>query len=506
MMRLFAGYSDAYGTYRVSDTVSPSGTKVEIKSSASTMRGAVTEELWRAHLEGRQPLGIIPIRQDNTAMWGCVDVDTYDLDHLALVEACDKEGLPLLVCRSKSGGAHLFLFMKEGEAVSAEIMQMRLREMAALLGHGSAEVFPKQKTVALDRGDLGNWLNMPYFGGDKTDRYGVNKKGMEMSLSQFLARAETLRQPALALDREFRKKSDGAKDPDWGDGPPCMQHLAAAGYPEGMRNKGLFNLATFAKKKYGSRWVEVLERWNRDHFDPPLPTSEVMDIIKSQERKDYNYQCKEHPLVSHCNSVMCRMRKYGVGGDEDLPVLSGMSVLDTVPPLWFLDVSGTRIELTTEELQNYKAFHRICMERLHLCFRMMKQDTWLQVVGAAMKDAIRVEVSAEVSDTGTFAELLEDFCVNRHRGEQREDILVGRPWEDEDERRHYFRLRDLQRFLDSANFKSFTRAKIVSTLRDMGGGRAFFNIKGKGLNVWWVPSDFVPTPTLSVPKIEREPI
>jgi hypothetical protein len=32
------------------------------------------------------PLGIIPIRADNTCIWGCIDIDQYPFDHKGLVE------------------------------------------------------------------------------------------------------------------------------------------------------------------------------------------------------------------------------------------------------------------------------------------------------------------------------------------------------------------------------------------------------------------------------------
>lgn len=503
IMRLFEGYAEAYGTYNSAVPNDEKGGKLEIRATAQTLRKPVTLELWEKHLAGVSPLGIIPIRGDNTCLWGVIDVDSYDVDHAALVEACAKEKLPLVVCRSKSGGAHLFLFM--AEPVPAELMQRKLREMAALLGYGTAEIFPKQRSVDIPKGDLGSWLNMPYFGGDDTDRFMTRKGGTPASLLTFLREAEGLLQPPIFLrEQEFRKKPE--KDPDFGDGPPCMQHLAATGLPEGTRNKGLFAFAIFAKKKYGNQWESVLERWNRDYFDPPLPSGEVQDIIRQVGKKDYNYTCREHPISSHCNSSLCRSRKYGVGGDDEFPVISGLSFLNTSPPIWFLDVDEVRLELTTDELQNYRAFHKVCMERLFRCFRMIKQEAWFNIVANAMREAVKIEVSDEVGESGQFYEILEDFLMNKHRGENRDDLLVGRPWSDPETEKHYFRLRDLQKFLEAAGFKIYNRPQIVSRLRSLHGDKHFFNIKGKGCNVWYIPFGMQPTPTPDTPPVEREPI
>lgn len=513
MMSLFEGYHDAYGTYDATSRNDMKGGKLEIKSSARTIRSEVTKDLWRKHIEGIQSLGIIPIRDNNTCLWGCIDLDVYGISHADLVSELSRRRLPLLVCRSKSGGAHLFVFL--AAPAPAPAVQNFLRQAAALIGHGNAEVFPKQRQVHIDRGDLGTWLNMPYFGGDESDRYCVKSDGLGMSLEEFVDLAESLKQPPNFLDQppeEFLENTERAggesssrkPSPDFGDGPPCMQHLSAVGFPEGTRNKGLFALAVFAKKKFGTKWADTLERWNRDLFDPPLPASEVLDIIKGHEKKDYYYTCKEHPLAAHCNSSVCRTRRYGVGGDDDFPVISGLSVLDTDPPLWFMDVDDSRLELTTDQLQSYRVFHKVCMEQLFKCFRMMKQDSWLQIVSDAMKDAIRIEAPKEVGFSGTFYELLEAFCTDRHRGEEPIDLLSGRPFIDKD--RIYFRLQDLMKFLENAGFRVYGRGQIVTRLKKVGGGTHFFNIKGKGANAWFVPAMFQQMPSLPTPSIERDPI
>jgi len=65
-------------------------------------------------LKGKAPsLGSIPIRDDSTCSWGCIDIDTYPLDYTKVISNIRKNNLPFVPCRSKSGGAHLFLFTEE---------------------------------------------------------------------------------------------------------------------------------------------------------------------------------------------------------------------------------------------------------------------------------------------------------------------------------------------------------------------------------------------------------
>jgi hypothetical protein len=95
------------------------------------------------------------------------------LDHKGLIDRIRKLQLPLVVCRSKSGGAHLFLFSKEW--VPAKTMQTTLNQIAAAMGYGGTEVFPKQVRLFLERGDVGNFLNLPYFDAESGLRYAFQR-------------------------------------------------------------------------------------------------------------------------------------------------------------------------------------------------------------------------------------------------------------------------------------------------------------------------------------------
>lgn len=515
-MVLFEGFRGAHGTYADEDRNEAKGGKLEIKRTAKTLREPVTEELWRQHLQGARPLGVITIREDDCCVWGCVDVDSYTVNHAELVGRITKLGFPLVVCKSKSGGAHIFIFLTE--AASAASVAALLREMAAALGLAGSEIFPKQSKILKERGDLGSWLNMPYYGGDESKRAGVKKTGALMRLGEFVAAAESSRVRIEDVRvRRSRVSSSGASksggvvaDDEEGDsldeGPPCLQHLAEQGFPEGTRNTGLLALGVFAKKKFSSRWQTVLETYNRELMVPPLPHTEVGIVIKSLEKKDYHYKCKDEPLCSHCNSTLCRTRKYGVGWSEEFPTLGGLSVLNSDPPLWFVEVEDERLEMSTDDLQNYKRFHKICMEKCRVTYQMLKQETWLKMVAQAMRDVQVIDAPPEVGITGHFGELLEDFCTNRHRGEQKEDVLSGKPWEDQDRKRHYFRLRDLQLHLERAGFKSYTRPQITARLRQAGGADDFFNVDGKGVNVWWIPAMFVRAQAAKVRGDKESPI
>ncbi len=203
---LFAGLDRAHGRY-TPEKANGGGKKVG--GAALTVRSAPTPQLWERHLAGTYGLGVVPIRDDGTCRWGAIDVDVYQrLDHAALRRRVEERGLPLVVCRSKSGGGHLFLFLADD--APAELVRSKLTEWADALGYPGAEVFPKQ--TRLDDEGVGNWINMPYQAGDRTTRYAVGSDGAALSATEFLALAEVAAVTAEALARIEPRRADPDDD------------------------------------------------------------------------------------------------------------------------------------------------------------------------------------------------------------------------------------------------------------------------------------------------------
>lgn len=177
---IFDGLKEAYGTYRVEKKQSNG----KNTGKAAIVREPRTPKLWQGHLSGKgNSVGIIPINEENKCKWGCIDVDQYPLDHKLLVEKIRRLKLPLVVCRSKSGGAHCFLFAEDW--VEARDMQKALQNISAALGYGDSEIFPKQVKLNLERGDVGNFLNLPYYDAEGGLRYAFLDDGTSADLEEF---------------------------------------------------------------------------------------------------------------------------------------------------------------------------------------------------------------------------------------------------------------------------------------------------------------------------------
>ena len=175
--RLFRGLDKAYGTFDIIEKAANG----KAKGKARIVREPRTRATFEAHLNGEQSVGIIPINEDSKCWWGAIDVDMYPLDHPKLVKRITALNFPLVVCRSKSGGGHIYLFLKE--SVSAEILQNKLKEIAGEIGYAdNTEVFPKQIQLVLERGDIGNFLNLPYYDQENGLRYAFKENGEAATL------------------------------------------------------------------------------------------------------------------------------------------------------------------------------------------------------------------------------------------------------------------------------------------------------------------------------------
>ena len=492
---IFEGLDVAYGQHQ------PNGSRADGKQQGKNyiVRQEVTDELWQKHLAGEGPsLGIIPIRADNTTKWGCIDIDSYPLDHSALFRKIRKLNLPLVYCKSKSGGAHLFLFMKK--TISSKLMRNKLVEIAALIGHSSSEIFPKQSSISLEKGDLGNFLNLPYYNGNKSVRYALKENATSATLEEFFEIYEKW----VIEDIDNIKGVNNEEIIK--DGPPCLQALCTQGFPPGTRNNGLFNIGVYLKKFDPDNWEKMLEKYNQKYMKPSLDHKEVGVVIKSLQ-KGYQYKCKDQPINSFCNVNVCKTRKHGVGAENVSQQLGSLSKLETEPPIWFLEIptddneDDLKIQLTTEELQIQTKFQKRAMEVLTIMPPLMKASDWQQLVNGKMQTALKIPVSNDGSVSGQFLAHLQEFCTGRAQATTKEELLRRMPWTETlpeiDEKtqkekivsRTYFRLQDLHAYLIRNKFTHYSNTgQIIAELRKINGVHKFWKLKNKGVNTWGVPS------------------
>jgi hypothetical protein len=514
MMALFAGNASAHGTHGEPDARTEGG-KCPIKQTARTLRTPVTPFLWEQHLRGEQPLGIIPIREDNTCHWGSIDFDEYDVNLLDIIARAEAALLPLVPCRSKSGGLHLFLFLSEPAA--AGDVQKKLVDAASLLGLEACEIFPKQTELNGDA--VGNWMVMPYYGdtynGKLKQQVGLKKTGSEMDLEEFLRTAESWR---TTLDKVVVRKVhrpqrvEQPSSQNFTDGPPCLQTLADGLPLIDGRKRVLFMMAIYFKRRNPIDWRSHLEGANNRYFSSPLSAAEVVSLQTSVSKKEYRYTCSEEPMCSSCNSALCQKRDFGVGDGVGTgrPVIVSWKKIVSEEPVWLISLEGSDAQLTItriDDLTNYRRFTDQCAQQLNRFFLPMKQADWINVLRQAESELKLEEATVGTTRKDRFHEMLEEFVTNRARAISKEDILAGRPWENEEDGRHYFRLKDLDKHLKRESVRDMSRSECCAWIRAFGGGERPTSIKGKTYRLWFVPCSAVDKPqVLDLPRSRGEPI
>ena len=497
----FAGLRHGYSVFTPTKETREDGkAKGKYVTISQTLNQKELISIWAEHLRGERSLGIVPIDENNMCVWGAIDIDDYPLDLKGLSKKIKKFKLPMVVTRSKSGGAHIFLFVFD--PVPCSLMQRKLRQVSAAIGFGQSEVFPKQTQLLLERGDRGSPLQMPYFGGEDATSYGFSGTGAVLTPEKFLEYCDDI--VLTEEDLEKLEVTPIIEDSEWlNHSPPCLEHLIAQGFPKGMRNSGLFNVGVFLRKKFPDDWEKRIEQINHKHFNPPLSAQEVLGVAKQVQKKDYFYKCNDQPIAGHCNSPLCRTRKYGIGASGGTPLFSNLTKQNSDPPIWFLDVEGGRLELETEELLNQTRFQRKCMDSLNIIPPKVRDNVWRTIIQQLLDNLTIIEVPQDASTEGHFNELLETFCTERPARE-RDELLLGKPWNENT--RTYFKLADLMDFLHRKNFRDYPRNKLTAKLKNMGGESHFFNIKGKGVNVWHIPEFQTQTESHTLPEFNDSPL
>ena len=447
---IFEGLKIAYGQYQKGDRAA-NGNKQGGK--AFIVRKNVSDDLWEKHLQGEGPaLGIIPITEDNTCRWGCIDIDEYNFDHSKLIQSIRNLDLPLIVCRSKSGGAHVFLFTKEN--IPASLMQSKLKQMSKVLGYEGCEIFPKQTEILVERGDTGNFLNLPYYNGTKGLRYAINDKGECCTLEEFYQLYDFFSCTKKQVE-EIKIKETKIEEA-FSLGPPCLNKLASTGFGEGSRNNALFNIAVYYKQANPDTWEDEIVKANIKYMTPALSNSEVQQLIKSVNRKGYDkYRCKDAPINSVCQSGLCRTKRFGVGfGEEEMPLLGNLTKYTSTPPQWFLNVDEKRIELKTEQLYSPALFAIACLDQANLVIPIPKPKDWKQHFLKPLLDngLQEIEPLESLDPTNELTSLLQDWTTNRQSARTLDDVFNKLPFTDDKKEFTYFRMEDFYSFLKKNNW------------------------------------------------------
>ncbi len=468
--QLFAGSRDCYGVH-IPEKNAQEGEKAQGKSFTKTE--PFTDALYLKHLHGEQSLGVVPITKEGLVSFAAIDVDVYPLNPAKYLTMVKKSKLPLVGCKSKSGGMHLYCFFNPpAKATTVVPLMNNIRELFGL--DPKTEIFPKQ--TSLSEQGSGNWINLPYFDADNTQRYAYSEDCRELPLSVFIAGTMALRTTPKAL----KSALDAAP---LAEAPPCLQKIfLAGGAEEGERNEFMRSCGVYLKSRFGEAFADNLHLLNNNTLDPLDYTELDTTVIASLNKKEYSYACKSHLLKQHCVRDVCGTRKHGMGGqyvpDFDYGQLKRFKG-DDDDEYYTWEVDAKTFTLYgIKDLIAQDRFRALCGSKLNKIPNRLKEAVWIKIINTALANVIEVddEIGAGMSDKAHWRDKVEEFFSTR-KAIRCEQLLEGLTYLKGD--KLYFKTSILQAFLlEVPTLRAVTKIQHRKLLADYGIKRGAVRING----------------------------
>lgn len=495
---LFHGNERSYGLFNA---------KTE---NAVTEKGKVPTKCYDDHVTGKKGLGIVPINDRDMCYFSAIDVDNHgaktDIDLNKLSIEIHKRKLPLIMCRSKSGGAHCYVFYSE--PVKALVSRRLINKWCVELSiaeycTSGFEVFPKQDILNRDSetGDkaLGNWINLPYAGGDKTNRYAI-LNGKQLSLDLFITNAESARITAAQVLEYLNG--------DHAEAPPCIQSMMMEGVESGYRNQAMYSIVVYLRKAFPDDFRDKAFEINQRVFDKPLPYIELKRTVSSASRRDYRYKCGEEPCKPLCNRSLCVKRQFGISkteykdleNEDRLPEITEMIKFDTDPIKWGITINGKRVlNITTDELYDAHRMRMKISETLLVPVPMITNKFWFdRVIEPLMPNAVLEETPPDASMPGIIWSRLKEFTRKadpKKDGSNIEDrklLYTGNPvlYQMKDgEKVVVFRAQDFVQYLKRTKSEELKGPNLWFALKSGGVDHMKIRAGKQSINVWYVPHE-----------------
>lgn len=481
-MALFSGREGVMGTFIAKGTDG----KKSIGEAKMLERSAIASD-YEAHLfDSKCSIGQVPIRDDNTCVFGAIDYDVYDENYAGLLNDIHRNNLSLVPCITKSGGLHLYVFFSE--PVPAILVRDLLKKYSSILGVASiitrqgtvsdVEIFPKQNTVT--EYTKGSFINLPYHNGT---RLALDAQGNTLDLDLFLDIAESKKISRKDVEI-FLEPAQGENDPGgtWHGIAACifpMLKMNDGKIPSGARNDGLMAFATFFRKKYKDheeRDAVVLEytlKANDQFCSPPLDPDEVKTLVNSNLAKEYNYKCQDLPLQPHCNSTECRKRKFGVGCDEHEETwdFEGLTCVLGEPPTILWTINGREIEFEFEDLvegNRKRIAHKIFREAKMLTPKKYTYQEISALFSKQWNDRKEVSIGLDGTPKGILFSHLNRYVENNNTEYNNRDEMFSHVRKGSvviKNRKIYFKMDSFIAYLDSMNFRDYNKTKILGVLK-----------------------------------------
>lgn len=479
-MALFEGNKDFYGEYVKGDK-DDNGKE---KGKCSTVKQPVTFELYKKHLLGEIGLGLSPLVIDKVK-FAVIDIDIYDntIQIVNYQKAINEYNLPLVMFKSKSGGIHMYCFLKEFTD-SKKITEVLTVFIAIFNIDRTTEIFPKQ--LRLSEKGFSNWINLPYYG---DTRKALNSDLKEIDLQEMIG---------YTLDRltNIQQLNYLINSLPLHDGPPCLQSMYILNNVN-MREMYLFNLTIYLKYRCPDDWKNYILKANNRLIEPIDDNRLNSQVIAANDKHTYSYRCKDEPLCSRCYKEICYERKYGKESDEISNLtFEGLKQIMCDPPKYEWVINGVKMTFYSErDLKDQNKFSDFCMRYLHYVPNLIKQVKWTALLNKAFSEieVVNVDIKDRIDHTSILAEYMAEYILETARANNKRELaILGRVYYSEETDEYFFNKKNIVKFITiTKNFRHFSPIRLDEKMRELGaqGTRLYIDSKYKTIRVWLISSE-----------------
>ena len=523
-IKIFEGLERAYGQFKKENN----RISLKVEGRPWVTKKPVTKELWENHLQGVGPnLGIFPLKDDGTCKWGAIDIDDNNYDYQDLLNRIRKLTLPLIVFRSKSGRAHVYMFMKDFS--SAEEVQLVMKKFAAKLGLGDIldRIYPLQTKIS--EGDFGSWLNMPYYNHEEGSTFAYKDDFSSASVDEFFEMYDKYVQTDITqyLVEEIQKEKKPKQKTIEDFFIPCVTNCLKENgkIPSVNRNEFLLHMMVWSKKAVEKGITKIdayskmdektlLKNFNKEFMEDPLAEDEIEKTIFKSADRNYNYSCKKPNIKKWCDPSACVRHMCGIAPEKAEEIKKVEEALGQIvefcskPPVYYesLDVKSNdgegyrrvRVKMSGSEIINKEKYINKLADAghfPHITVLEKKPKEFVEMQYARLDKRIFEKAEKEASDDYEFITTFYGFVNQNTVSFDKEHLLLGTCYVNQENKELDFKLDRFFRYLKSQKDNS-KPAEVIMKLKEVLGAR---KIRGtvfdKGLDkdvscvTWRVTSD-----------------
>ena len=483
-INIFEGLSSAYGQFRKDNN----RLAVKVEGKSFIEKKPVTKELWQNHLNGTGPnLGVFPLTREGTCKWGAIDIDVNNFDYEDLLNRIRKQTLPLIMFRSKSGRAHVYMFMKD--FTPAQEVQTVMKKFAGKLGLADKldRVYPMQ--TSLSKNDFGSWLNMPYYNQEETSTCAYKDNFDGATIEEFFEMYDKYVQTDLSqhLVEEVKQNIKKPKEKTLEDFLlPCTKNCLKLNnnkIPDENRNDYLLHMYTWSMRavekgvkkipEYSKMDAETLLKYfNQEYMARPVEEKEIQNTIFKSKDKEYKYLCKKPTITKYCDSSACTRHLCGITPLDAEKLVKATQALGKItrylsePPIFFesVDVKNEngsgykriRIEMQGEDIINkQKWLNKLANQGYfpHISLHEQKSSDFLVMQYERLENCLNEAADEEASEDFEFKSIIYSFVNKMTVSYNKEDLLKNACYVNKDTHELDFKLPSLMEYLKSNHIK-----------------------------------------------------